>query len=199
MPLTSSVPFEGCCRSAITRKIVVLPQPDGPMNETNSPSAICRLTLESASTFPSAVSKVREISCASTTSLLGEGSGAIVNAESTVAGDDGSSSGRSLTVGSLAIDMLDIRDAIWRYWQMQQSVARLLFMHAERIISSDSLFFDAIAVLFPAGAFDLHRLRKLVLRLRTRGVSREHHQACASQIHCGFVSRSCALGQCRIR
>ena len=77
---------------------------------------------------------------------------------------------------------------------MQQSVARLLFMHAERIISSDSLFFDAISVLFPAGAFDLHRLRKLVLRLRTRAVSREHHEACAVQIHCSFLSRSCPFG-----
>ena len=37
---------------------------------------------------------------------------AIVNAESTVAGDDGSSSGRSLTVGSLTIDMLGFGDAM---------------------------------------------------------------------------------------
>src|SRR5438445_13649118 len=112
MLLTSSVPLEGCCRSAITRNIVVLPQPDGPMKETNSPSVICRLTFESASTRPSAVSKLRDISCASTTSLLGEASGAIVNAESTVAGDDGSSPGRSLTAGALTIDMLGFGDAI---------------------------------------------------------------------------------------
>src|SRR5437588_7089568 len=140
MPLTSSVPFEGCCKSAITRNIVVLPQPDGPMKETNSPSAICRLTLESASTRPSAVSKVREMFCASTTSLRGEGLGAIANAESTVAGDDGSSSGRSLTVGSLTIDMLGLGDAMRRYWQMPQSVARPLCVHAERLMSQLAVF-----------------------------------------------------------
>ena len=60
MPLTRSVPAVGCCRSAITRSIVVLPQPEGPMKETNSPSAICRPTFDSASTLPSAVSNVSE-------------------------------------------------------------------------------------------------------------------------------------------
>ena len=37
MPLTVIVPAVGCSRSAMTRRSVVLPQPDGPMNETNSP------------------------------------------------------------------------------------------------------------------------------------------------------------------
>ena len=37
MPLTVMVPPVGRSRSAMTRSNVVLPQPDGPMNETNSP------------------------------------------------------------------------------------------------------------------------------------------------------------------
>src|ERR1700761_6174577 len=74
MPLTSSEPELGCCRSAITRSIVVLPQPEGPMKDTNSPSATARSTCDSASTRPSAVSKVSEISFASTTSRFGCGS-----------------------------------------------------------------------------------------------------------------------------
>ena len=37
MPLTRIVPPVGCSRSAMTRSSVVLPQPDGPISETNSP------------------------------------------------------------------------------------------------------------------------------------------------------------------
>src|SRR5229473_5425402 len=106
MPLTRSAPDDGCWRSAITRNIVVLPQPDGPIKETNSRSAICRLTLERASTRPSAVSKVSEMLCASTTSRPGEGAGAGEGAEVTGEKDDTFSSGRCLIVGSLTIDML---------------------------------------------------------------------------------------------
>src|SRR5665213_475433 len=67
MPLTCIVPAVGCSRSAITRKNVVLPQPDGPMNETNSPLLISSVTSESALTGPSLVVKVRESPCAETT------------------------------------------------------------------------------------------------------------------------------------
>src|ERR1700761_902757 len=90
MPLTSSDPELGCCRSAITRSMVVLPQPDGPMKDTNSPSATARSTCDSASTRPSAVSKVSEISLASTTSRFGCGS---------IDGDDsdGAGEGANLT------------------------------------------------------------------------------------------------------
>src|SRR5258708_39767602 len=104
MPLTRSVAEEGCWRSAMTRNIVVLPHPDGPIKDTNSRSAICRLTLESASTRPSAVSKVSEMFCASTTRRPGAeaGEGAEVTGEK----DDTFSSGRCLIVGSLTIDML---------------------------------------------------------------------------------------------
>jgi hypothetical protein len=49
------------------RNRVVLPQPDGPISETNSPSATRRLTFDKAKTGPSAVSKVKERSCASIT------------------------------------------------------------------------------------------------------------------------------------
>src|ERR1700730_18420637 len=65
-PLTRSVPSVGCSISAIRRSSVVFPQPDGPMKETNSPSAICKFTREIASTLPSAVSKVSETSRTST-------------------------------------------------------------------------------------------------------------------------------------
>src|ERR1700737_1823334 len=112
MPLTSSVPLDGCWRSAITRNIVVLPQPDGPIKETNSPSAICRLTSESASTRPSAVSNVSEMFCASTTSRTDEGSGEGEEVELTGERGDTLSSGRCLIVGSLTIDMLGLRDAM---------------------------------------------------------------------------------------
>ena len=50
------------------RNSVVLPQPDGPMNDTKSPSLICRSTLASASTAPSPVWKVSETPRASTVS-----------------------------------------------------------------------------------------------------------------------------------
>ena len=53
-------PLVGFSRSATARRSVVLPQPDGPMKETNSPRLILRLTLLSACTGPSAVSKLSE-------------------------------------------------------------------------------------------------------------------------------------------
>src|SRR5438874_8517718 len=59
MPLTAIAPALDFSRSAMTLKSVVLPQPDGPMSETKSPSFTVRLTSESAKTGPSAVSKVR--------------------------------------------------------------------------------------------------------------------------------------------
>src|SRR5580698_4179246 len=71
MPLTDNEPEVGCCKSAITRSIVVLPQPDGPMKETNSPLAICKLTFDSASTLPSAVSNVSETLLTSTARRCG--------------------------------------------------------------------------------------------------------------------------------
>src|SRR5690348_4673121 len=59
MPLTLIVPEVGFSKSAMTRRNVVLPQPDGPMKETNSPLATSRLISASALTGPSLVSKVR--------------------------------------------------------------------------------------------------------------------------------------------
>ncbi len=47
-------------RSAMTRSSVVLPQPDGPIRETNSPCPTFRSMCDSAWTGPSAVSKVSE-------------------------------------------------------------------------------------------------------------------------------------------
>src|SRR5262245_43234817 len=59
MPFTVMVPALDCSRSAMTLRSVVLPQPEGPMSETKSPSFTVRLTSESAKTGPSAVAKVR--------------------------------------------------------------------------------------------------------------------------------------------
>ena len=67
MPLTKIVPEVGFSRSAITRRNVVLPQPDGPMKETNSPLRIVRSTSDSALTGPSLVWKVRLSLLAETT------------------------------------------------------------------------------------------------------------------------------------
>ena len=70
MPLTEIVPAVGFSRSAMTRNSVVLPQPDGPISETNSPLAMSRLTLDSACTGPSFVVKVRERSRAEMTAFI---------------------------------------------------------------------------------------------------------------------------------
>jgi hypothetical protein len=40
--------------------------------------------------------------------------------------------------------MLGLGDAMRGYWQMPQSVARLLFMHGKRIMSKLSLLFGAV-------------------------------------------------------
>src|SRR5690606_24040238 len=69
MPLTVIVPAVGCSRSAMTRRNVVLPQPEGPMNETNSPLLMSRLTSESATTSPSLVAKVSPRPLAETTGV----------------------------------------------------------------------------------------------------------------------------------
>src|SRR5579872_5274681 len=113
MPLTSSVPEVGCCKSAITRNIVVLPQPDGPIKETNSPSATCRSTLESASTWPSAVSKVSEIAFASTTSRLDAGTVDITSALLTEAGRYILSLGEGAVDETLTTEMFWFGDAIF--------------------------------------------------------------------------------------
>src|SRR6056297_3568508 len=63
-PLTVMVPPVGCSRSAMQRKKVVLPQPDGPMKLTKSPFSMFRLTPFSACTGPSFVSKVSDRFCA---------------------------------------------------------------------------------------------------------------------------------------
>ena len=53
MPVTSAPcsrtwPRVGCSNPAIMRSVVVLPQPDGPSREKNSPSRIVRLTPRTA-------------------------------------------------------------------------------------------------------------------------------------------------------
>ena len=45
-------PVVGCSKPAIIRRVVVLPQPDGPRNETNSPRSAARLKSRTAATSP---------------------------------------------------------------------------------------------------------------------------------------------------
>ena len=45
-------PALGCWKPAIMRKVVVLPQPEGPSNVINSPGLTSRLTSRTAATSP---------------------------------------------------------------------------------------------------------------------------------------------------
>lgn len=51
-PASSMVPAVGASKPAIIRSTVVLPEPDGPSIEKNSPSAISRSTPATASVLP---------------------------------------------------------------------------------------------------------------------------------------------------
>src|SRR6266487_1909159 len=46
------LPPVGCSKPAIIRSVVVLPQPDGPRNETNSPRSASRLKSSTAIVAP---------------------------------------------------------------------------------------------------------------------------------------------------
>jgi hypothetical protein len=52
VPSISIVPAVGRRKPAIMRSVVVLPQPDGPSSETNSPGASARLKSSTAVTAP---------------------------------------------------------------------------------------------------------------------------------------------------
>src|SRR5438445_9092624 len=45
-------PADGCSKPAIIRSVVVLPQPDGPRNDTNSPFSADRLKSRTATDVP---------------------------------------------------------------------------------------------------------------------------------------------------
>src|SRR5258708_28064438 len=47
-PSSRILPEVGCSKPAISRKVVVLPQPEGPSREKNSPLATVRSTLSTA-------------------------------------------------------------------------------------------------------------------------------------------------------
>src|SRR3569623_2517208 len=57
LPSSSTRPFVGCTKPPRMFIIVVLPQPEGPMTETNSPCAMSKLTPSTTRIGPSAVSK----------------------------------------------------------------------------------------------------------------------------------------------
>ncbi len=51
-PSISMVPADGGMKPAIMRKVVVLPQPDGPSSDTNSPGTSSSEKSATASTAP---------------------------------------------------------------------------------------------------------------------------------------------------
>src|SRR5919109_2744766 len=55
LPPTWTRPESGCSKPAIMRRLVVLPQPDGPSREKNSPASMSRLTASTATIRPSNV------------------------------------------------------------------------------------------------------------------------------------------------
>src|SRR6516165_159464 len=66
MPVTSepssrTFPAVGCSKPAISRRVVVLPQPDGPSSEKNSPLATVRSTLSTATSVNRLVSATSSI------------------------------------------------------------------------------------------------------------------------------------------
>ena len=52
VPSTTIVPAVGFSNPAIIRRVVVLPQPDGPRNDTNSPRTASRLKSSTATVPP---------------------------------------------------------------------------------------------------------------------------------------------------
>src|SRR5678815_882905 len=60
-PFCSTSPASGDSRPAITRSSVVLPQPDGPRKQTNSPSPIASVTSFSAGTVPNRLLILRSV------------------------------------------------------------------------------------------------------------------------------------------
>src|SRR4029077_9121647 len=133
MPLTRSVPDVGCWRSAITRSIVVLPQPEGPMKETNSPSATCKLTLENASICPSAGSKVSETLRTSTARRFVEeinsapASAVLLVAAGSIGENASRSTRHSVPSGSSSFNAPPSCRAMGKYWQIEPRLARSMF------------------------------------------------------------------------
>jgi hypothetical protein len=67
LPKTLTVPAVGASRSAMSRRSVLLPHPDGPMSETNSPGATVTLTsLRAAMGAPFFDGKTRSTAVTST-------------------------------------------------------------------------------------------------------------------------------------
>src|SRR3954470_11947762 len=51
-PMSSTVPASGCSKPAMTRSVVVLPEPDGPSSVKNSPTAMSRSRFSIATISP---------------------------------------------------------------------------------------------------------------------------------------------------
>ena len=101
------------------------------MKETNSPSATWRLTLDNASTLPSAVSNVSETLRTSTASRWGgaidsarASAGLFIPVDSVEATNDSRTSRLSVTSGLSCFNALGIRSPMGKYWQTPLQMAR---------------------------------------------------------------------------
>src|ERR1700719_1766909 len=61
VPSSSTFPAVGCSKPAISRKVVVFPQPDGPSSEKNSPLATVRSMVSTATSAKRLVSPTSSI------------------------------------------------------------------------------------------------------------------------------------------
>src|SRR5258706_15040092 len=61
-PSISMIPALGGMKPAIMRKVVVLPQPEGPSSDTNSPEASSSVTSETAAVSPKRFERPRKAS-----------------------------------------------------------------------------------------------------------------------------------------
>ncbi len=60
-PSMRMVPDVGCSKPAIMRSVVVLPQPEGPRNDTNSPRPTVRLKSFTSGRAPEGLLKVDDV------------------------------------------------------------------------------------------------------------------------------------------
>src|SRR3954454_19572782 len=80
-PMSSTVPASGCSKPAMTRSVVVLPEPEGPSSVKNSPRAMSRSRFSIATTSPN----VRRIPRRRTAAAVAAGGSAAGSAGACVA------------------------------------------------------------------------------------------------------------------
>src|SRR5580693_9730595 len=190
----------------MTRSSVVLPQPDGPMKETKSPSAISRSTFDSASTSPSAVWKVSEMPWALTASAAGlvtwVGSSGARMGSTTCNGV--ASAGPDAPLRPSARNDIALRRVIEKYWQTQVRKPRPIFTHAERILGKPnhedsrpgSYLPDRADIILPQARDPFHTCAE---PRRTPRWSLQQHETRAFQVHRRSFARASLGAEGRIR